>query len=127
MRHRAYRQRPRAFQREVLPGWDAVHSIRYRGCVSVPLGGGVSRVHDGGLCRDADFHRAGAGGLLLHLEKRRAGLVRGGTVRAAARYGPEEPMTLPEGMEPFALSSREKFGELTVEVAPEKILEVCRL
>jgi NADH-quinone oxidoreductase subunit C len=36
-------------------------------------------------------------------------------------------MTLPEGMEPFALSSREKFGELTIEVAPEKILEVCRL
>jgi NADH-quinone oxidoreductase subunit C len=35
-------------------------------------------------------------------------------------------MTLPEGFEPFALRSQEKFGELTIEIAPEKIVEACR-
>jgi NADH-quinone oxidoreductase subunit C len=36
-------------------------------------------------------------------------------------------MTLPEGLEPFALSSSERFGELTVEIAPENVIEACRL
>ena len=35
-------------------------------------------------------------------------------------------MTLPEGFEPFTLASQERFGELTVEIAPGKILEACR-
>ena len=35
-------------------------------------------------------------------------------------------MTLPEGLEPFALSSSERLGELTVELAPEKLVEACR-
>ena len=34
-------------------------------------------------------------------------------------------MTLPDGLEPFALSSSERFGELTVEIAPEKLVEAC--
>jgi NADH-quinone oxidoreductase subunit C len=34
-------------------------------------------------------------------------------------------MTLPEGFEPFALSSEEKFGDLTVELAPERLIEAC--
>ena len=34
-------------------------------------------------------------------------------------------MTLPEGFEPFALSVSEKFGELTVEIAPERLVEAC--
>ena len=34
-------------------------------------------------------------------------------------------MTLPEALAPFALSSSEPFGELTVEIAPEKIVETC--
>ena len=36
-------------------------------------------------------------------------------------------MTIPEGLELFALSSSERFGELTVEIAPEKLVEACRL
>jgi len=36
-------------------------------------------------------------------------------------------MTLPEGLEPFALASSDRFGELTVEIAPEKLVEACRL
>jgi NADH-quinone oxidoreductase subunit C len=36
-------------------------------------------------------------------------------------------MTLPEGLEPFALSSSDRLGELTVEIAPEKLIEACRL
>jgi NADH-quinone oxidoreductase subunit C len=36
-------------------------------------------------------------------------------------------MTLPEGLEPFVLSSSERFGELTVEIAPEKLVEACQL
>jgi NADH-quinone oxidoreductase subunit C len=36
-------------------------------------------------------------------------------------------MTIPEGLEPFALSSSERFGELTVEIAPERLVEACRL
>jgi NADH-quinone oxidoreductase subunit C len=35
-------------------------------------------------------------------------------------------MTLPEGLELFALSSFEKLGELTVEIAPERLVEACR-
>lgn len=34
-------------------------------------------------------------------------------------------MTLPEGLEPFALVSHEKLGELTVEIAPERLIETC--
>ena len=34
-------------------------------------------------------------------------------------------MTLPEGFEAFILSSQEKFGELTAEVAPERLVEAC--
>jgi NADH-quinone oxidoreductase subunit C len=34
-------------------------------------------------------------------------------------------MTLPEGLEPFVVSSSERFGELTVEIAPERIVEAC--
>ena len=34
-------------------------------------------------------------------------------------------MTLPEGLEPFALSSDDKLGELTVEIAPERLVEAC--
>jgi NADH-quinone oxidoreductase subunit C len=36
-------------------------------------------------------------------------------------------VTIPEGLELFALSSSERFGELTVEIAPEKLVEACRL
>jgi NADH-quinone oxidoreductase subunit C len=36
-------------------------------------------------------------------------------------------MTIPEGLEPFALSSSDRFGERTVEIAPEKLIEACRL
>jgi NADH-quinone oxidoreductase subunit C len=36
-------------------------------------------------------------------------------------------MTIPEGLEPFALSNSERFGELTVEIAPENVVEACRL
>jgi NADH-quinone oxidoreductase subunit C len=36
-------------------------------------------------------------------------------------------MTIPVGLEPFALSSSERFGELTVEIAPENVVEACRL
>jgi NADH-quinone oxidoreductase subunit C len=36
-------------------------------------------------------------------------------------------MTLPEGLAPFALTSSDRFGELTVEIAPEKLVEACRL
>jgi NADH-quinone oxidoreductase subunit C len=35
-------------------------------------------------------------------------------------------MTLPAGLEPFILSGEEKFGELTVEIAPERLIEACR-
>lgn len=34
-------------------------------------------------------------------------------------------MTLPDGLERFALSSSERLGELTVEIAPERIVEAC--
>jgi NADH-quinone oxidoreductase subunit C len=34
-------------------------------------------------------------------------------------------MTLPEGLDRFALSSSERLGELTVEIAPERIVEAC--
>jgi NADH-quinone oxidoreductase subunit C len=35
-------------------------------------------------------------------------------------------MTLPEGLEQFALSSADKLGELTVEIAPDRLIEACR-
>ena len=35
-------------------------------------------------------------------------------------------MTLSEELEPFALSRSERLGELTVELAPERLLETCR-
>jgi len=34
-------------------------------------------------------------------------------------------MTLSEGLELFALSRSERLGELTVEIAPEKLVEAC--
>jgi NADH-quinone oxidoreductase subunit C len=34
-------------------------------------------------------------------------------------------MTLSEGLQPFAQSSSERFGELTVEIAPEKLVATC--
>jgi NADH-quinone oxidoreductase subunit C len=34
-------------------------------------------------------------------------------------------MSLPEGFEPFTLSSYEKLAETTAEVAPERIVEAC--
>ncbi len=34
-------------------------------------------------------------------------------------------MTLSEALAPFALSSSEPFGELTVDIAPERIVETC--
>ena len=36
-------------------------------------------------------------------------------------------MTLPEELAPFALSSSDRLGELTVEIASEKLVEACRL
>jgi NADH-quinone oxidoreductase subunit C len=36
------------------------------------------------------------------------------------------PTPLPEGFEPFALSSQERLGELTVEIDPGKIVDACR-
>ena len=36
-------------------------------------------------------------------------------------------MRLPEELAPLALSSSDRFGELTVEIAPEKLIEACRL
>ena len=36
-------------------------------------------------------------------------------------------MKLPEELAPLALSSSDRFGELTVEIAPEKLIEACRL
>jgi NADH-quinone oxidoreductase subunit C len=36
-------------------------------------------------------------------------------------------MTTIEGLAPFTLAKQEKLGELTVEAAPEKIVEACRL
>src|SRR5438270_8142187 len=35
-------------------------------------------------------------------------------------------MTLSEELEPFALSRSERLGELTIELAPERLLETCR-
>jgi NADH-quinone oxidoreductase subunit C len=35
-------------------------------------------------------------------------------------------MTLSEELAPFALSSSERLGELTVEIAPERLVETCR-
>ena len=34
-------------------------------------------------------------------------------------------MTAPEGFEPFALSTAEKLGELTIGIAPERLIEAC--
>ena len=34
-------------------------------------------------------------------------------------------MTLPEGFEQFVLSSQENFGELTAEIAAERLVETC--
>ena len=36
-------------------------------------------------------------------------------------------MTLSEELAPFALSSSERLGELTVEIAPERLVETCRI
>jgi NADH-quinone oxidoreductase subunit C len=36
-------------------------------------------------------------------------------------------MTLVEALEPFALHSSDRLGELTVEIAPEKLIEACIL
>jgi len=35
-------------------------------------------------------------------------------------------MTLSKGLEPFALSSSERLGEFTIEIASEKLIEACR-
>ena len=35
-------------------------------------------------------------------------------------------MTLSEALAPFALSSSERLGELTVVIAPERLIETCR-
>jgi len=35
-------------------------------------------------------------------------------------------MTLSEALAPFALSSSERLGELTVAIAPERLVETCR-
>jgi len=35
-------------------------------------------------------------------------------------------MTIPEGLAPFVLSSSDRFGELTVEIAPENVVDACR-
>ena len=35
-------------------------------------------------------------------------------------------MTLSEELAPFALSSAERLGELTAEIAPERLVETCR-
>src|SRR6266566_5815656 len=35
-------------------------------------------------------------------------------------------MTLSEALAPFALSSSERLGELTVVIAPERLMETCR-
>src|SRR5437867_2763270 len=126
MRHYPDRQRSRALQCEVLPGGHAVHRVRYRSGVFVSLGGGVPRVQDGGFCRDADLHGAGAGRVLLRVEEGRARLVGRRSFDCEASR-PEEPMTLAEALEPFARSSSERLGELTVEIAPEKLVETCRL
>ena len=34
-------------------------------------------------------------------------------------------MTLPDGFAPYVLASEEKLAELTVEIAPEKLVEAC--
>ena len=34
---------------------------------------------------------------------------------------------MPEGLEPFAVSSSDRFGEVTVELAPENLIEACLL
>src|SRR5260370_7711307 len=75
MRHRAHGYRTGALQREVLPGSDRFHPVRYRGGVSVSLGGGIPRAEDVRLYRDALVPRADRVGVHLHLEERRAGLV----------------------------------------------------
>jgi NADH-quinone oxidoreductase subunit C len=36
-------------------------------------------------------------------------------------------MDIPELLQPFALASQTRFGELTVEVAPGNLLEACRV
>src|ERR1700693_5648382 len=36
-------------------------------------------------------------------------------------------MTTAEGLAPFTLASPQKLGELTIELAPEKNVEACRL
>jgi NADH:ubiquinone oxidoreductase subunit 3 (subunit A) len=41
-----------------------------------PVGGGVPGTEDVRVFRDVGVHRPGPGGIFLHLEKRRAGLVR---------------------------------------------------
>jgi NADH-quinone oxidoreductase subunit C len=35
-------------------------------------------------------------------------------------------VTASEGLEPFTLARQEKFGELTIEIASEKVVEACR-
>src|SRR5205823_8362161 len=90
-----------------------------------PMGGGFPRFQNGSVRRNADLHRAGPGRIFLYLEKRRARLVgRGFFVWKAGRA--EGAMTLPEGLEPFALSTQEKLGELTVEIAPDRLVEACQ-
>jgi NADH-quinone oxidoreductase subunit C len=36
-------------------------------------------------------------------------------------------MTTSEGLAPFTVAKQERFGELTVEVSPEKVVEACRV
>src|SRR5262245_7475400 len=81
MRHRAHRRRPIPVQREILHGGHALHFVRRGGGLSLSLGGDCPGAENVRLLGDADLHRAGDGGVLLYLEKGRAGLEQAGEER----------------------------------------------
>src|SRR5262245_15398191 len=136
MRYPAHRGCSIPLQRQVLHGGHAVHPVRCRSCLSVSLGGDCPRSEDVRLLGDADLHRAGAGGLLLHLEKGRAGLEQAGEERGlmpvtAAVTDLEQLKDRPVVAGLLAWNANAVKGakfdreELSVYIARESIREAC--
>src|SRR5207245_6777910 len=74
-------------------------------------------------------HYVDPGRFFLHLEEGRAGLVRDRSNRGQARERGRLMLSetrLPESLWPLVVASKEAQGELTIEVAPENIVEACR-
>ena len=101
----------------------------------IPLGGGLSRTVDAGLYRNVDFCNFDPIRVFLHLEKRRTGLVRGGF---QAKIVADNSKMLSDTLRQNAIATAvEAFdadaitggtfdrGELTLEIAPGKILSIC--